>query len=350
MKFETIGKSKQFYDFLKNEILSDDYKPGDKFPSIRELSSKYGISVITVNSVISNLVTEGLLHVVQGKGTFVSEKKNSAKNKKIIGVILFDFSLENNIEATMFNSIQGNLKDNYYVIPYNSYDKLDLFYKGIKGFSELGVDGMILTPPSTEDYDADTVKSLITRDIPVVFINRRVPGIKADFLEMDFDDCVYKAMKHLLDKNKRSIAMVKSNSNTISEAMVRGYKRALNKGGISFDDKFIIEWNENFGKVEKALEGLIGKIDGLVASDYFIYRLRRIIYASGKKVPSDLSIVGINDTAYSRFMNPPLTVLPFTAKQIGEEAIKLIIGKLENKITGEISRSFKTELIIREST
>ena len=69
-----------------------------------------------------------------------------------------------------------------------------------------------------------------------------------------------------------------------------------------------------------------------------------------RESPSDLSIVGINDTAYSRFMNPPLTVLPFTAKQIGEEAIKLIIGKLENKITGEISRSFKTELIIREST
>lgn len=48
--------------------------------------------------------------------------------------------MENNIEATMFNSIQENLKDDYYLIPYNSYDDVGTFYKGLKGFGELAAE------------------------------------------------------------------------------------------------------------------------------------------------------------------------------------------------------------------
>ena len=40
--------------------------------------------------------------------------------------------MENNIEATMFSSIQENLKDDYYLIPYNTYDNVQT-YKGFGG-------------------------------------------------------------------------------------------------------------------------------------------------------------------------------------------------------------------------
>ena len=41
--FIAIGKSKQFYNFLRNLIVNGEYQPGDKFPSIRELAAKYDI-------------------------------------------------------------------------------------------------------------------------------------------------------------------------------------------------------------------------------------------------------------------------------------------------------------------
>ena len=46
---------------------------------------------------------------------------------------MFSISYENNIEATMFSSIQENLKDDYYLIPYNTYDNVQNFYKGLRG-------------------------------------------------------------------------------------------------------------------------------------------------------------------------------------------------------------------------
>jgi len=349
-KFITIGKSKQFYDFLKNEILSGEYKADDKFSSIRDLAAKYGLSSITVNSVISNLTNEGLLYVEQGKGTYVAHRKQSTRSKKkMIGVMFFDFSMENNVEANMFNGIHDNLTEDSYVIPYNTYNKLDLFYKGIKGFMELGVDGMILVPPTSEDYDPEIIKKMI-RDIPVVFINRRIPGIKADFFTMDFEAADYKATKYLINLNRKNIALIKSDSASHSQQMYSGYAKALKESGLSSNNDLFIEWHKGMDIAEATLKNLLNEIDGLIGSDLIIYRLRKIIYESGKRIPEDLAIVGINDTVYSRFMNPPLTAVPFPSHKIGTEAIKSIISRLENERTDDISKAFETDIIKREST
>ncbi|RCX09339.1 DNA-binding LacI/PurR family transcriptional regulator [Anaerobacterium chartisolvens] len=349
-KFVTIGKSKQFYDFLKNEILSGEYKADDKFPSIRDLSAQHGISSITVNSVISNLVNEGLLYVEQGRGTFVADRRQgSSKGRRMIGVMFFDFSMENNVEAGMFNAINEGLAEGYYVIPYNFYNKLDLFYKGLKGLTELGVDGMILVPPASEDYDPDMVKQIVGEDIPMVFINRKIPSIKADFFTMDFEAADYKATKHLLQMGRKSIALIKSDSPSHSRLMCNGYERAYREAGLDFSDKWLIEWHRGMNVAEEALRGILSSIDGLVGSDVIIYRLRKVLYESGKSIPEDIAIVGINDTVYSRFMRPSLTSVPFPSHEIGTAAIKAIISRLEMGRSEDISRIFETEIISRGS-
>ncbi|HOJ11057.1 MAG TPA: GntR family transcriptional regulator [Clostridiales bacterium] len=357
-EFITIGKSKQFYDFLKNEILSGEYKAGDKFPSIRDLAEKYSVSKTTVNLVISNLVNEKLLYVEQGKGTFVSDKKpDSRSSKKMIGVMLFDFRYENNVEAPIFNSIQENLKDDYFLIPYNSYDNNEIFYKGIKGLMELDVDGMILVPPTMEDHDADYIKSLITKDIPIVFINRRIPGIKGDFFSMDFEKGVYKAAKYIIDSGKKRIAMFKNKSPSLQEQMYRGFVAAHKEAGLEFKDEYMLEWPywSKMGMggdpkiAEISLKKVINEIDGLIASDYFIYKNRNVIYESGKVIPSDISIVGLNDSAYSRFMNPKLTAIPFLSEEIGVQAVKTIMERIEGKKKAEVNMWLEPDIIIRSS-
>lgn len=349
--FKTIGKSKQFYDFLKNEISSGEYKPGDKFPSIRNLANKYKISPITVNSVISNLVTGGLLYVEQGRGTFVSERgKSLKKNKKMIGVMLFDFRMESSFEPLVFNSIQENLKDDYFVIPYNSYDDIELFYKGVKGFVELGVDGMILVPPTSEDYNEAFFKSMFTADIPIVLINRRIPSVKADLLTMDFEKGIHNAVVHLIGKNRRNIALIKHSSPSMERQMYNGYVKGYAEAGLSFDTGLIYNWPGNAEDVEPVMKSIVGRADGLIASDYLIYKNRKVIYGSGARIPERLSVIGVNDSVYSRFMNPPLTAVQYPSERIGKEAVRIVMDRIENKsYEGEISKSFIPELIIRSS-
>ncbi|HHV96693.1 MAG TPA: substrate-binding domain-containing protein [Clostridiaceae bacterium] len=356
-EFKTIGKSKQFYDFLKSEILSGEYKPNDKFPSIRELAQKYNISTVTVNSVISSLVAEGYLYVEQGKGTFVKEVKNDRrKGKKMIGVMFFDFRLENNIEATMFNSIQENLKDDYYLIPYNTYDDVQNFYKGLRGFTDLEVDGLILVPPASEAYDQDIVRSLIPKNIPVVFINRKISSVPADFLGMDFETATYIAVKHILQQGRQNVLLIRYSSPSISENMTRGYIKAYKELGVPVDTNLIIDWPKiNDGidnRFKEKYTNILKKkqyVNGLVASDILIYKYRKSLHEANREVPKDLSIVSINDTVYSRFMEPPLTTVPFPSAEIGQKAVKIIIDRIEGKKYEYIHEYIVKDLIKRKS-
>jgi GntR family transcriptional regulator len=56
-------------------MCAEDLRPGDLLPSERQLCLDYGVSRTTVRDAIGQLVTEGLLVRVHGKGTFVSERQ-----------------------------------------------------------------------------------------------------------------------------------------------------------------------------------------------------------------------------------------------------------------------------------
>ncbi len=65
----------QLADQFRFMIESGKLHPGDRFPAELDLAKKYGIGRITVRSAINELVQEGLLIRIQGKGTFVAEPK-----------------------------------------------------------------------------------------------------------------------------------------------------------------------------------------------------------------------------------------------------------------------------------
>lgn len=60
---------------LRELIVSGEFKPGDRVSSERELCEQHGVSSITVKRAVLDLVREGLLYRVPGKGTFVSQPK-----------------------------------------------------------------------------------------------------------------------------------------------------------------------------------------------------------------------------------------------------------------------------------
>lgn len=64
----------QLHDILVDAIDSGRWGPNEKIPSENNLSTTYGLSRMTVRAVLTDMVKEGLLYRVQGKGTFVAEK------------------------------------------------------------------------------------------------------------------------------------------------------------------------------------------------------------------------------------------------------------------------------------
>ncbi|MFI6813984.1 GntR family transcriptional regulator [Nonomuraea sp. NPDC050328] len=56
---------------LRADILEGHYAPGSPLPSETQLASRYSVSRPTVRQALKNLVLEGLVTIVRGRGTFV---------------------------------------------------------------------------------------------------------------------------------------------------------------------------------------------------------------------------------------------------------------------------------------
>lgn len=87
----------EIYDYLKNKIINEDFKSGEKIPSESSLTELFNVSRNTVRRAINQLSLEGLVTSVHGKGVFVLEKQQF---KFLVG------GLQSFKEASLHNEIE----------------------------------------------------------------------------------------------------------------------------------------------------------------------------------------------------------------------------------------------------
>ncbi|WP_245802994.1 GntR family transcriptional regulator [Corynebacterium phocae] len=92
-----LPKHAQLKEILK-QLCRTELRPGDALPGERILEDTYGVSRITVRRAIGDLVAEGLLRRVRGKGTFV------APNPLVSRLHLASFSDEMNAQDVQSSS------------------------------------------------------------------------------------------------------------------------------------------------------------------------------------------------------------------------------------------------------
>ncbi len=63
----------QLVDIIKQKIMSGEYQPGQRLPSVRELAVDAAVNPNTMQRALSELEREGLLYTQRTSGRFVSE-------------------------------------------------------------------------------------------------------------------------------------------------------------------------------------------------------------------------------------------------------------------------------------
>ena len=84
----------QIRDDLASQISNGKFALGDRLPSEPELCEYYEVSMITVRRAISELVRAGLLYTVQGKGIFVSERRQVPASGGTVRFVRYDWPLD----------------------------------------------------------------------------------------------------------------------------------------------------------------------------------------------------------------------------------------------------------------
>lgn len=345
-KIVTLNKTKQFYMILKEQILNGEYKADQKLPSIRDLSEEYGISKTTVNTVIAILSNEGFVKVKEGLGTFVSLGKPKIKS---IGVMLFDFTQSMRVDTDILGIIQHNTGKDYYLNLMDTSNNFSLFIDGLHRLIDNGVAGLIITPPKDKFTSGqfEEMKDLL-KDIPVVFIIRNIDGIKGDFYSIDLSKGISKAFEYLDALNHTEVALIKHDSPKFIKEEMRGLDNVEKTLGIKLKASNIIDWEDDIDAIRNKVADILPDINGLIAPDSILYELQDVIHGIGKRIPEELSIIGINNTVYSKMFYPQLTAIDFSAQRIGLNAIRTLIDRIEGKTDKpELHKNYDPDLIIR---
>jgi LacI family transcriptional regulator len=217
------------------------------------------------------------------------------------------------------------------------------------------VGGLVLTPPISEM--PEILSALNKRKIPFVRIlsGSQAPDKKSPCIFVDDRTAAYKITQYLIDLGHKSIAFLggeethKSNSERLE-----GYKSALKANKITLDKKLILPGEFSFESGVKRTRLLLASNlkptavfacnDEIAAGTLFAARIQ------GVDVPHQLSIVGFEDSPFSRQAWPNLTTAQQPNSVIAERATALLIDTIRKNGKDVESEGFYPQLIVRDST
>ena len=83
---ESVALFQQIKDHIARQIQDGTLRAGDRLPSEHELVAQFGISRMTVNRALRELVTQGRIVRVAGVGSFVAEQKPQSTLLQIVNL------------------------------------------------------------------------------------------------------------------------------------------------------------------------------------------------------------------------------------------------------------------------
>jgi DNA-binding LacI/PurR family transcriptional regulator len=85
-------------------------------------------------------------------------------------------------------------------------------------------------------------------------------------------------------------------------------------------------------------------------NDQMAVGVLRAAHDLGMQVPNQLSVIGIDDIPLAAYFEPPLTTFKQDFLRLGKEAVRLLIGSIENPDFPQQHLRLPAQLIQRQST
>jgi LacI family transcriptional regulator len=169
------------------------------------------------------------------------------------------------------------------------------------------------------------------------------------------------AAQHLLELGHREIGII--SALPLDEGMADregGFLDVLRESGMAVDRAAVpaMYGNHQIEGGRQAMTELLAHAPNLTAifvlNDLMALGALDAARAAGRRVPTDLSIVGFDDIPFAALANPPLTTVGQPIRQLGEQAADLLLDVIEHGPTNVTSVQpsvlMPNELVVREST
>ena len=191
------------------------------------------------------------------------------------------------------------------------------------------VDGIIvLTGRLSDSALRKTAKIL-----PVVATGRRLKAPNLFSLDFDNFEGARLATRHLISLGHQRIAFIAGNAeHPDANERLRGYQAGLESAGIAFDPGLVAPglFHEESGMMaaERLLDTRQRFTALFAANDQMALGACLALQRHSLRVPQDVSVMGFDDLAMSRYSIPPLSTIHHPAYELGQGAAAAMLSLL----------------------
>jgi LacI family transcriptional regulator len=310
---------------------------------MKDIARDLGVSVVTVSKVLRNHSDIGAAtrkRVLQRMKEVNYQPNPAARTlvtgrTNLIGLIVPD--LVHPFFAQVAKGISARLRaQDYSLIISSSEDDPAMEQREIDQMLARRVDALILA--STQS-SVESLRRMQEQGIPFVLLDRKIPGINANFVGIDDVNAGMIATHHLIEIGCKTIAHI--GGSDVSTALDRqtGYSIALSKKGMGLSPEYVVKYGHGddagdatgYNSMNQLLR-LDPRPDGVFCcNDPIAMGALRAILDAGLQIPKDVAVVGCGNVHYDDLLRVPLTSIDQDSNGLGISAAKLALSILKRE-------------------
>lgn len=323
-----------------------------------EIAARAGVSLASVSRVLAasrhvTLATrDRVLNAASELGFLEAEGRDpSPAASRTIGLIVAD--AENPFFAGVVGSIENvgyHTKHRLVLCNSDEDPERERFHLGELLAQRVG--GVIILPVGGTSASIEP----FARAMPIVCLDRRVPGLDLDLAIIDNRLASELAVRHLAELGHTRIAIIATHHETLNGERVGGYKSTLGALGIPLRPEYV-----RYGSDARQPSGYEQALHLLRLPEppTAIFALNHLLLLGtmlavrdrGLRAPDDVSLVGFDETPWSKLLEPALTTVGQPTGMLGTAAANLLIDRLDRGYTGPAREvMLPPTLFVRSST
>jgi LacI family transcriptional regulator len=332
--------------------------------TLRDVASAAGVHPATASRALNPgtrlLVSEETAQRVTEAAERLGYRPNSVarslrtRRSHTIGVLIPD--LNNPLFPPIIRGIEDRLAEHGYVALIGNTDadpgKERLVFDQMRARH---VDGFVL---ATATLNSPILAEAAKAELPLVLMNRTAQDYPFSSVSVDNEQGVRAAVTHLVSLGHSRIGHIAGPQDiSTGTARLRGYQDAMRSHGLAVGEAdivyatgYTVEDGLRCGR--ELVEGSAGDLTAIVAAnDMLAVGCYGALDELDLRCPEDMSVIGFNDMPFVDRLHPPLSTVRFPHSQVGTEAARLLIERIESGEGSPVKILFLApELIPRGST
>jgi len=320
---------------------------------MQDVARLAGVSAATVSRVLNNSVAvdeakrRKVLAAVEELGYRRNRVASNLRRQQaqMIGVVVSD------IENPHFTQVVRAVEDAAYlrefrVLLCNTDEDPTKQRNYLEVLAAERVAGIIISPT---DADAPEIAELLDLGTCIVAFDRAINDRRADAVLVANADGIRLGVEHLISNGHTKIGFVGGplQVQTAAERLY-GYEQTMIAAGL---ESSVAQGNFRAVDGRRATADLLekGVTALLVANNSMTIGALQALRDSGRRVMRDVALISVDDPPWAELTDPPLTTLAQPVRVMADEAVSLLLKKLDGVRRPRVRQLFEFELRHRSS-